>query len=164
MGVSLLKPVDIEVSFDSRAYSLGEHIDVKCKVYAKIDCHVREARLELVVEERWVERYGVTSTDHVMQHVPGMYGEGYVAETGAFPKTRMQVDEHVTSTLNNSVAFIWDKSLERGKTYVFSVRVPIDPHEPPHAGRAEMKWGLKVRVDIAGAKDLTELHEVSVLV
>ena len=47
-----LLPLDLEFDFEDRAYKLGETIRVSVDMTPKADVHIREARVDLVCQER----------------------------------------------------------------------------------------------------------------
>ena len=58
--VSRLRPVEVDVSFLDRTYVLGDNIDLTIELTSRRDCQVREARVDLVLEESWTERQSRT--------------------------------------------------------------------------------------------------------
>ncbi len=48
-----LKPLELSFDFEDRSYELGDTIDVRVNLTASGDVDVREARIDLVCEERF---------------------------------------------------------------------------------------------------------------
>ncbi len=53
--VSRLRPIDISITFEDRAYQLGETIRVDVEVTPHMDVTVREAHMEIVCLARYTE-------------------------------------------------------------------------------------------------------------
>ena len=65
--VSRLRPLDLAISFEERTYELGETIDLTFELTPHRDCHIREGRVDLMVEERWTEKSTFTVEVPIMQ-------------------------------------------------------------------------------------------------
>ena len=63
MPLSRIRPLDVTLVCDDRQYKLGEAIDIVVELSARGDVEVREARVDLVCEEKYVETYNVMVPD-----------------------------------------------------------------------------------------------------
>ena len=80
MPFSRLRPLDVKLLFDDRPYMLGETIDVMLELSARGDIEVREARVDLVCEEYYVESFNVMVPDiKTGRSGGGLYGGSTIA-------------------------------------------------------------------------------------
>jgi hypothetical protein len=161
--VSRLRPLDVAISFRERAYRPGEPIDVTVELTPRRDCDVREGRIDLMVEERWTQKFLFTYEKPVVQNrilsAP--------AVTGSTTETREDVREHKEKYAQSGAAFLEAARLDAGKSARYRVRLQIHP-EPPKppadALEAKVRWWLQTVVDVAGARDIRTRTKVDVAV
>ncbi len=160
--ISRLRPRDIAISFQERMYRLGESIDLRIELTPRRDCRVREGRIDLVVEERWIERYTLSVEKPILQSVVGADGPGYVRQIGTTTETREIARDHEETSVHSSVVFLEGVRLVSGRPARYSVRLEIRPEPPRHTGEATMKWQLHTTIDVAGARDIELRSRVSI--
>ena len=85
--ISRLRPLDLAISFKERTYGLGERIDLTIEMTPHRDCHVREGRVDLMVEARWTETSTLTVEMPIMQRASSGFG-GSVGQIGTTTETR----------------------------------------------------------------------------
>ena len=162
MPVNWLQPVDVEVAFDEHTYGLGESIAATVKLIARREVEVREARLDLVCEERYAESYTVS----VPSGQPTDYGSPW-GQFGVYrpPKIPKKVDRDVRETyVHSSAVFLEGAMLNSGSAKQFSFDLCIKPERPPHASVGSSIWLLEVVVDVAKARDVRVRRQVDVKV
>ncbi len=166
MPLSRLRPLDVKLLFDDRPYNLGETIDVTVELDSRREVEVREARVDLVCEERYVESYTV--------HVPAGGSAAAVGEMGGMfgaggpphiPRPRVAKEVHKDnkeSYIHSSEVFLTNSLLRPGAVDRHNIRLGIEPEPPPHASTATVRWTLEVVVDVARARDFKARHKVDV--
>ena len=86
--ISRLRPLELTTSFQERTYRLGETIDLAIKLTPRIDCEIREGRVDLVVEERWTERSMMTYEKPILQTSGGARGGVTMQQIGTETVTK----------------------------------------------------------------------------
>ena len=161
--ISRLRPLNVEVSFQDRTYKLGEAIDVDIEVIPNRDCHVREGRVDLVLEERWTERSTLTMDKPIYQRtIGGVQGGGSVVQIGTETVTKQVNKDHKEASVQSSVLLLEDERLMSGAGLRRQVRLKIGPDPPPHAGEGKTSWWLQTVIDVAGARDVKPRRKVKV--
>ena len=163
MPISRLRPLDVTVKVPDRKYTLGDAIEITIEVTPNRDCEVREARTDLMLEERWIEQYSTTIEKPVFTRVTGTQSS-YMRQTGTVTETRNGTDEHKATHSHGSVVFLADETLRSGKPSVFVITLHVKPEQPENAGRAKMKWWLQTTIDVAGARDIKRRDKVRMVV
>ena len=165
MPISRLRPLDVKILFDDRPYKLGETINVMLELSARSEIEVREARVDLVCEEYYVESYDIMVPDiKTGRSMGGLYGGSGIA-TGYTPTPmipKQVTKEHRETYIHSSVIFLADSLLNSGVTDQYDVRLGIETELPPHAGISVVKWRLELVVDVARARDVKTRHKVDV--
>ena len=162
MVVSLVRPVDVEITFVERSYGLGESIGVKISLSARRDVEVREARLDLVCEEQFAESYTVS----VSSGPPTDYGSPW-GQFGVYraPKVPKQVNQDKKeSYVHSSALFLESVRLTAGSVQQLSFDMHIGEEPPSRATAGSAQWWLEVVLDLARARDVRTRHEVDVVV
>ena len=146
MVTSILRPLGVKLILASNRYRLGETIDFSVEMEANADVEIREARVEIVCDERFHETYTsmVATRDGI-----------------ATPKTRTQ--EHRVTYVHSSLVFLEDRRMRKGAKERHRVRFDIQPDPPPHAGKAEVKWTLLTTVDVARARDVQRKRTIHIV-
>ena len=160
--ISRLRPLDVAISFEERAYRLGELIDLTIELMPHRDCHVREGRIDLMVEERWKEQYTLSMEKPVIVQPPR--GIGPPVQVGTETVTKDVNKDHKETSVHSSARFLENARLESGTPYQHSVRFEIQPEPPGHATDAKIKWWLQTVIDIASARDIKPRNRVSIAV
>ena len=161
MPVSLIRPVDVEISFDERPYGLGESIGVKVKLNAGREVEIREARLDLVCEEQFAESYTV----NVSTGPPTDYGSPW-GQFGVYraPRVPKQVNQDKKeSYVHSSAVFLESARLASGSVQQFTFDLRIGEEPPPRSTVGSAQWWLVVALDLARARDVRARHKVSVV-
>ena len=166
MTLSRLRPLDVRFLFDDRPYRLGETLDIVVELSARGEIEVREARLDLVCEENYIESYNVMVPDiKTGRAMGGLYGGSSIAAgytpTPMIPK--LVNKEHRETYVHSSVVFLTDSMLSSGATDQYDIRLGIEPEPPSHVSIATVKWRLEVVVDVARARDVKAWHKVKVV-
>ena len=161
--VSRLRPVDIIVSFEDRAYQFGETIEVDVELRSRVDISVREARMELACLARYTEIGR-------RQHRVGMTRS----------ESTLGVSEPFGSDLTSAAVETESRHTYRGPTFLRRLRlkagspnrnrlgleIPTDlPENVSGFGsrsRAKMLWSIVVSVDVAGARDVSSSMPVDI--
>lgn len=158
-----LKPLDVKLELDDGPYRLGDTINVTVALEPHGDGDVREARLDLVCEERYTETYSVmvpvkwTTTRHA--------GQVSVPKQG--------VKERKESYVHSSVVFLEDTRLRSGRTARHSAALRIEPVPPTHLDEAKalvrdagsawsFKWTVVASVNVARGRDPKRQRQVRV--
>ena len=160
--ISRLRPIHVSVSFEDRPYKLGESIGLTIEMTPSRDCHVREGRIDLVLEEQWTERSTVTHAE------PGLLGSrglntGVTRQVGTTTVTRQITKDHKEKSVHSGAVFLEDAGLQSGEPARHNVRLQIQPGAPPHSGEAKARWWLQTVIDVAGARDIKPRHKVVIL-
>ena len=160
--VSRLRPIDVEVSFEERTYHLGDNIDLTIELTPRRDCQVREARVDLVVDESWSEH----QTHTVEQLISG---------TGSTGPRRVVTHhegfiDHDETSVHSTIMFLRDRSLISGRTTSFQPRLRIEGKAPrlakpsPQQTKVKMTWWLQTKIDVQGARDVKPRTKIEISV
>lgn len=159
--VSRLRPLDVTVSFQDRTYRLGESIELTIEMTAHRDCHVREGRVDLVVEERWTERTSLSFEKPVYARTGGG-GYTRMVQVGTTTETRDTTKDHKETSVHSSAVFIEDARLESGRPTRHSLRLEARAEAPARGGEAKIRWWVQTVVDVAGARDIKPRSKVTI--
>lgn len=161
MPVTWLRSVSVEIAFDERAYGLGESIGVKVRLSAGRSVEIREARLDLVCEERYAQSYTV----NVPSGPPTDYGSPW-GQFGVYRPPRMpkQVNRDERDVyVHSSAVFLEDARLNGGTVQQFSFALHVENEPPPHSSVGSSQWWLEVVLDVASARDVRTRRRVNVV-
>ncbi len=164
MVTSRLRPLDVNLSFEDRTFTLGETINLTVELTARGDVEVREGRVDLMCYERWTEIYTV------MVVAAGRPSLATSLATGAGavhlpPRIPKQVTkEHKESYVHSSVIFLEETQLDPNTTSSYTFGIDIQEESPPHAKEATVRWNLVTVVDVARARDIKTRYPVKVTV
>ena len=152
--LSRLFPLGVRVSFEDRAYKLGEMINLTVEVSPRRDIEVREGRVELIREEVW--REVVTALTPAKR--------GYAPVMSGHPPSVLQRRTKTTreALVHSSVVFLENTQLASGTTRSYDARLEIEKEPPPHAGEGKVSWRLVTTTDVAGARDIKARRLVKV--
>ncbi|MDA0987551.1 MAG: hypothetical protein O2783_00115 [Chloroflexi bacterium] len=161
MTLSRLRPLDVKFLFNDRAYKLGETINVMLELGARGEVEVREARLDLVCDEHYVESYTVNVPVGPRADAGAPPGLGGLYSSATVPK---EVHKDIKeSYVHSGEVFLTNSWLRSSAVNQYSVRLSIGTERPPHASIATVKWRLELVVDVARARDVRARHKVNVL-
>ena len=158
--ISRLRPLDLKISFPERTYRLGESIDLTVELTPRMDCNVREGRIDLMVQEQWTEQSTITYEKPVVQ----TGARGQVRVLGTTTEIREIVREHKEKYAQSSAAFLEATRLDAGRSARYRVRLEIQPEPPARAKEAKVTWWLQTVIDVAGARDIKPRTNVDIVV
>ncbi len=161
MPVSWLRSVSAEITFDERPYGLGESIGVKVRLSAGRAAEIREARLDLVCEERYAQSYTV----NVPSGPPTDYGSPW-GQFGVYRPPRMpkQVNrDERDSFIHSSAVFLEGARLNAGTVQQLSFLLHVEDKPPPHSSVGSSQWWLEVVLDLAKSRDVRTRRRVDVV-
>ncbi len=145
--------LEVELSFEDRTFTLGNTIDVRVALNAKRDVIVRQGRVDLVYEVRWV------APDTVHQPMvrlsrpgPG----GHMMSSYALRVPTKKIVEHKHSYVLGSAGFLERTRLEAHMDGGYNVQITIHNDDPPYAfiKGASITWSLVAIFDVARAVDV----------
>ena len=151
-----IKPLELSLDFEDRIYELGDTINVEVELAPSSDVGVREARVDLICEERFV---------HSFVHK----GPGRIQGMGMarMPQVTLQkTQERIERYVHSSAVFLNETRLRSGMPSTHSARLQIQPVPPQHAEEADalerdsskswsFKWRLVVSVDVVRGRNPT---------
>jgi len=149
------------LEFESRAYTLGETIDVVVELRPTSDIRVRSGRLDLVCEEHYTQR-GVS-------FVPDFYATDRVISG----QTSHVAQERKERFVHSTVQFMEELRLTGGETATRRVSLPVETATPPHFEESlalerdassawTFNWTLLATVDVARGRDAQVEREVKI--
>ena len=160
MALARIRPLDVQVLFQDRPYRLGEAIDLQVELSARGDVEVREARVDLVCEEDYVESYTVMVPDQANITTQARSPGGFYIPPPLIPKDVKK--EHKETYVHSSVVFLTDRWFSTDTRDSYAARLEIEPQAPPHVSIAIVKWRLETVVDVARARDVKTRHKVTI--
>jgi hypothetical protein len=156
-----LKPLELGLDFDDRDYELGDTIDIRVELTPNGDVDVREARADLVCEQRYTRNESGIAM--------GMGGSGVIQggrllQTTDYVPSSSWVSERTESYVHSSVAFLKGELLRSGVRSTRTVRLQVEPGPPPRLDDAQdlqrdaksawsFKWRLVASVNIVRGRD-----------
>ena len=159
MALSRLYPLDMNLTFDDRPYSLGETIRVLVELAPRRDIVVREARVDLVCEEDFVMSYTIMSPGRPSLSSHRTPGEVYVSP----PLLRQRVKkEEREAYVHSSVPLLGETTLQRDTAVQYEVDLFINTQSPPRVSVAKIEWRLEGFVDVVMARDTRARYGVQV--
>jgi len=156
--------MDVAISFRERTYGVGDTIDLTIELRPHRDCHVREGRVDLMVEEQWTERSTLTTEKPVFASTGGARGVGNVKQIGTTTQTKIVEVNHKETSAHSSITFLENERLASGSPASYSVRLEIQSEPPSHTVDVKLKWWLQTVVDVVGARDIKPRSKVSIAV
>ena len=152
-----IHPLDVTLFFEDRPYMLGETINLRLELTATGDVEVREARVDLVREERWTEVFTMLVPVH--RPMPGIRGAAPIS----IPMVPKQVtDRHRGTYVHSSIVFLRDTRLPPGTMRSYSASLEIRPEISLNAVEATERWRLVTALDVARARDITRKYTIKV--
>ena len=159
-----LRPLELRLDVEDRTYKLGDTINLTVDLVPRGEVDVREGRVDLVCEERFV-------------HVAAPSAAGYASWSGApvqvgsanVQSSKERVEKHVHS----SVVFLKETRLRPGTPGTYTPRLRIQPVPPMHLEDAKalvrdansswtFKWRLVASVDVARGPDPRKQRTIKV--
>ena len=165
-----LTPLELSLEFEDRDYGLGDMIDIQVRLVPNGDVDVREARVDLVCEERYAR--------HESGIVIGFGGAasiqgGSTSKSTDYVPASSSVSLRTESYVHSSVVFLKDATLRSGAPSAHSTRLQIQPFSPTHLDEARdlhrdaksswtFKWRLVVSVNVVRGRDPKRQRKVKV--
>ena len=176
--VSLLRPLDLELGFEDRAYELGETVNITVDLAPRTNVLIREGRIDLVCEERYQQSYKAPVLRE-RRHIAKPRVMGILKWTMGPPRGTVNdpayfFTEDVTknrkkSYAHSSVTFCSNVQLGSGTTNSYTAKLAIRPEPPQHmldgtATKGTVIWMLVATIDVAWARDISKRLGVKVIV
>lgn len=154
-------PLEMSLQFDERAYTLGETIEAVVEMQPSADIQVRSGRIDLVCEERYIQRGE--------SFVPDFYGNTFTYSG----QTSHVAQERKEQFVHSTVQFMEETSLHGGATASRRASLVVGTTPPPHFEESlalerdassawTFKWTLLATVDVARGRDAQVEREVTV--
>ena len=162
--VSRLRPMDVKLTHQDRQYRLGETIDLTVELRVRGDTEIREARIDLVCEERWSETYTMMVPDvRTLRGQMGVGTRGAAPPPPPPPPIPKRVNKRRQETyVHSSAVFLKESSLRSGTvSHRLALKIGSTPLRRPTDGAA--RWRLVARVDVVRARDATARQPVNVV-
>lgn len=156
-----IRPLELSLEFDERAYSLGETIEAVVEIQPGADIQVRSGRLDLVCEEHYTQR-GVS-------FVPDFYATDRVISG----QTSHVAKERKEQLVHSTVQFMEETRLPGGGTVSRRASLAVETTLPPHFEESlalerdansawTFNWTLVATVDVAMGRDAQIEREVNI--
>ena len=166
-----LKPLELSFDFEDREYDLGDTIDIHVDLSPNGEVDVREARVDLVCEERF--------SQHESGIVVGAGGSSWIQGGGKMRVTTdyvpssSWVSQRTESYVHSSAAFLKDESLRSGHPSTYGAKLQIQPQPPTHLDEANdlqrdsksswtFKWTLVTSVNVVRGRDPKRQRKIKV--
>ena len=165
-----LKPLELTLDFEDRAYELGDTINIRVTLTPNGDVDVREARVDLLCEERF--------SQHESGVVMGLSGRAGIAGqkmrvTTDYLPASSWVSQRTESYIHSSAVFINDARIRSGHPSIHIAKVQIQPKPPTHLDEARdlqrdsksswtFKWTLVVTVNVVRGRDQKRQRKIKV--
>ena len=156
-----LKPLELSFDFEDRVYDLGDTVDVQVELTPNADVHVREARVDLICEERFAR----ASTGIVVGvGGPAAAQGGNVFTSTDYVPASSSVGQRRESSVHSSAVFLKDTTLPSSRSSSQAIRLQIQAVPPKHLDEAidlqrdadsswTFKWRLVASVNIVRGRD-----------
>ena len=166
-----LTPLELSFDFEDRDHGLGDMIDIQVRLVPNGDVEVREARVDLVCEERYARH-----ESGVVMGAGGaasIQGGGKMRVTTDYVPASSWVSQRTESYVHSSVVFLKDAMLRSGAPSAHSARLQIQPLPPTHFDEARdlqrdaksswtFKWRLAASVNVVRGRDPKRQRKVKV--
>jgi hypothetical protein len=162
------KPVDVLLEFEHRKYRLGDTIEVTVTLVPNTGIDIREASLNLVMEERFTEAK-VTQSG-------GMIG-GAIGGGGGFHSTdyipmQQSISNKSNTLVHSSTQFLASTTLEAGqRAHKVALRINSDPPKRLAESQERVKdsnssitfhWRLEAKVDVVRGRNPKVQRKVNI--
>ena len=146
--ISWLRPIEVSLDFEDRAYELGETIDVKVWLRGNRGVQVVRGRAEVICDVRYSE------LDIVK--VPGRSGFLNVSDSRPlfFHTTKHVIKKNRKRHVRGSVQFLSDTEIGAGETREYDGRLEIKSGRPPHTLDGTLKWRVQATVWLASGREV----------
>ena len=169
-----LRPLEISLDLDDRTYKLGGTVGLVVELKSRSDVNVREARVDLVCEEHYLEKSTISMEKPIFTRVGGGgMGGGMVRQTGTETVNKQVHKQQKNKYVHSRAVFLKDTLLTSGRTGRYEVRLEIKPEPPPHAEDAKalvmdpsrswsFKWTLVTTIDVVRGRNPKRQRAVKV--
>ena len=168
-----LRPLDLEFDFDDRPYRLGDTIKLTVGMNPKADVQIREARVDLVCQERYSEKSTMSMEVPIIGQVSGGRGSSSVIQMGTETVTKQVNKEQKETHVHSSVVFDSDSELSSQRPRRVDVDLEIEPVPPPHAADAKalvkdpsrswsFAWTLVAEVNVVRGRNPKKQRKVQI--
>ena len=151
-----LKPIELSFDFEDRSYRLGDSVDVELTLVPSGDLDVREARVDLILEERFMHRYENVAPANLRGGVRAIDRRSQI--------TRRASEVRKETSVHSSVVFLNETRLASGVPSKHKATLQIETVPPQHAEEAaalqrdasqswSFKWRLVASVDIVRGRN-----------
>jgi len=154
----------VDISFREQTYGIGDAIDLSIELKPIRDCHVREGRVDLIVEEQWIEKKTITTEKPIYTSNVYDRSRGTARKLGTSTETKQVIVNHKETSTHSSIVFLESVRLASDTPARYNVRLEIQPNPPSHTGDTKRKWWLQTVVDVVGARDIKPRSKVSIAV
>ena len=147
-------PARMSMSFDDRAYRLGEAVDLTVELRARKDLQIIEGRLDLVVEKRYAEqqtRMVATRESRIVTRGP---------KTHLHP--RVEILEHHEQFVHSTAVFVKNGQVLSGKTVQWNPRLNIGSKPHPSAVIGLFTWYLLAALRVPDGDEIKHAMEITV--
>ena len=161
-----VRPLQVGLEFDERTYTLGETIEAVVEIQPSASIQIRSGRLDLVCEERYIQRGESFVPDFL-----GAYRDGNtVVHSG---QTSHVAQERKETFVHSSVRFMEETRLTGGATASRRANLVVGTATPPHFEEAlalerdassawTFRWTLIATIDVARGRDAQVEREVKI--
>ena len=160
-----LKPLELSLDFENRDYELGDTVNLQVSLTPNGDVDVREGRVDLVCEERYIQT-GVT-------FVPDTYAPMARAGTVISGRTKHVAKERKERSVHSSVVFLKDTTLRSDEPGIYSASLRIETTTPRHFDEARdlqreaqsawtFQWRLVATVNVVRGRNPKRTRTVKV--
>ena len=150
-----IKPLELNLDFEDRSYKLGDTIDVDVELVPNGEVDVREARVDLICAERYVQAPGPA---------PAQYARWSGVPIQARSATLLATRETKETYVHSSAVFLNDVRLSPGRASNHAVRLAVLPSPPRHFSEAQalerdaasswtFKWRLVASVNVVRGRN-----------
>ena len=165
-----LRPLELKLECDEGPFRLGERIALDLELTPNADVEVREARVDLVCEERHSRTGSAISIG--MGGRATIQGGNPLIMTDYIPASTT-VKQSKESYVHSTVVFLKDARLSSGQTTRYTPKLDIQPVPPRHLDDANglesdatssltFKWTVVASVNIARGRDPRKQRAVKV--
>ena len=147
--------------FEDRPYKLGDTIDLTVELHAKNDVRVREGRVDLVCEERWIQNFTVMAPAFPRSAATEP-GGAQAAELPAPIVPKHIAEERREIYVHSGAILLQETRLSSGTTGRYEVGLEIQLTPPDHMSVSTVSWSLALAIDVAIARDIHKGYPLEV--
>ena len=154
-----IRPLDLDLNFEKRDYSLGDTLDLTVDLRSRADTGVRGGRVDLVCEETWAETWVRHDS---MGRAGGVVTRG--PELQGPPVPKRVVKKFKASFVHSTAPFMKDVTLRPDSAVRRSVALEVDTEIPPHAQGGTLAWTLVTTLETARGRRVKDTQPVMVAI